>query len=133
MAQDDWKVFLRDAPVVKVQNKAKKPKKAGGKPADAESKAKTERHTPGLMQALGVAERRLVRGVAQAAGSYAKRSKKAAQGARDGALKDAVKNVVKAQEKAAAQLAKVPSDLTKSREYRKAAKQVRRNVRRIAW
>jgi hypothetical protein len=131
MAQNDWKVVLRDAPVVKV---AKKAKKKGVKAAGDQSPAKKkERHTPGLMQALGVGERRIVRGVAQAAASYAKRSKKAAESARDGGVKEAVKNVANAQKKALSQIAKIPGDLTKSREYRRATKQVRRNVRRIAW
>jgi hypothetical protein len=127
---DDWKLKLRDAPVVTV---AKKSTKKGANASDGEAAAKKEKHTPGLLHAFGMGERRLARAVSQAAVAYTKRSKKAAQSGRDGAVRAVPENLAKALEKGLAQIVKIPSDVTKSREYRKASKQARRNARRIAW
>jgi len=133
MARTDWRTVLRDAPVVEVKRSKKKSGKLSGPPAANTAGGKKRRYSPGVMHVLGVGERRIVGGIAQAASDYLKRSKKSASGGRDGALKDVLRNMARAQESALAQLAKIPRDLTKSREVQRGTKQVRRTLRRLAW
>jgi len=130
MAQEDWRLFLRDASVVRVETKKKKKTAADTKAGAAVKKKR--KTSPGVMHVLGVAEQRILRGVAKAGGSYAKKSKKSAA-KKDGAVRDLLTNVAKAQEGAIGQLAKIPRDLVKARELKRGSKQVRKSVRRIAY
>jgi hypothetical protein len=132
MAQKDWRLFLRDAPVVSV--KAKKRKVAVESAEDAPAKKKKKPKTSrGAMHLLSVGEERIVRGLASAAGGYAKRSKKSALARKDGAIRDVLGNVAKAQQGAVAQIAKIPRDLTRARELKKGSKRLQKSLRRLAW
>jgi hypothetical protein len=133
MAQRDWRLFLRDAPVVTVKAKKRKAvvqSEEEGGPAKKKKKPKTSR---GAMHLLGVGEERVVRGVAKAAGSYAERSKKSALARKDGAIRDLLDNVAKAQQSAVGQIAKIPRDLTRVRELKKGSKRLQKSLRRLAW
>jgi hypothetical protein len=132
MAQTDWRLFLRDASVVRVETKKKK-RAAVESGSDVVAKKKRKKKTsPGVMRVLGVGEQRLVRGIAKAAGDYAERSKKSAA-SKDGAVRDVLKNVAKAQESALAQIGKIPRDLTKARELKRGSKRLRKSLRKLAW
>jgi uncharacterized protein YigA (DUF484 family) len=85
------------------------------------------------MHLLGVGEERIVRGAANAAGAYAKRSKKSAAARKDGAVRDALENVAKAQQGAVAQIAKIPRDLTRARDLKRGSKRLQKSLRRLAW
>jgi hypothetical protein len=85
------------------------------------------------MYLLGVGERRIARGIAEAASEYARRADASATGSRDGAVRDAIENVVRAQEHALRQIAKIPRDVTRSRDYRRGSKRLRRSLGRVAW
>jgi hypothetical protein len=131
MAQRDWRLFLRDAPVVSVKTKKGKAAVEAGEAAPA--KKKKRKTSPGMMHLLGVGEERIVRGVAKAAGAYAKRSKKSAVARKDGAVRDALDNAAKAQEGAVAQIAKIPRDLTRARDLKRGSKRLQKSLRRLAW
>lgn len=131
MAQEDWRLFLRDASVVRVEPKKKKKAAVDAKPGAAVKKKK-RKTSPGVMHLLGVGEQRVVRSIAKAGSSYAKRSRKSAA-KKDGAVRDLVKNVAKAQEGAIGQLAKIPRDLVKARELKRGSKQLRKSLRRLAY
>ena len=133
MAQTDWRLFLRDASVVRVETKKKK-KVAVESDTDVVAKKKKKKKTktsPGVMRLLGVGEQRVVRAIAKAAGDYAERSKKSAA-SRDGAVRDVLKNLAKAQEGAIGQIGKIPRDLTKARELKRGSKRLRKSLRRLA-
>lgn len=133
MAQTDWRLFLRDASVVRVETKKKK-KVAVASDTDVVAKKKKKKKTktsPGVMRLLGVGEQRVVRAIAKAAGDYAERSKKSAA-SRDGAVRDVLKNLAKAQEGAIGQIGKIPRDLTKARELKRGSKRLRKSLRRLA-
>jgi hypothetical protein len=125
MAKADWRTTLRDSPVitVKVKNGAQKKTAA---------KKKKERYSPGVMYSLGVAERRVLRGLAEGAKDYLERSSASAEAHRDGALRDLVRNAARAQQTVIKQLAKIPKDITKSPEVKRGAKRVRSIVRIFA-
>ena len=134
MAQTDWRLFLRDASVVRVETKKKK-RAAVESEADVvakkKKKKKTTKTSPGVMRLLGVGEQRVVRAIANAAGDYGKRSKKSAA-SKDGAVRDVLKNLAKAQEGAIGQIGKIPRDLTKARELKRGSKRLRKSLRRLA-
>jgi hypothetical protein len=132
MAQTDWRLFLRDASVVRVETKKKKKAAVESETDVAVKKKKKRKTSPGVMRLLGIGEQRIVRGVAKAAGDYAKRSKKSAA-SKDGAVRGILKNVVKAQEGAIGQIAKIPRDLTKARELKRGSKRLGKSLRRLAW
>ena len=135
MAQTDWRLFLRDASVVRVETKKKK-KAAVESEADVvakkKKKKKTTKTSPGVMRLLGVGEQRIVRAIAKAAGEYAERSKKSAA-SKDGAVRDMLKNVARSQEGAIGRIAKIPRDLTKARELKRGSKRLGKSLRKLAW
>lgn len=132
MTSRNWRTFLRDAPVVEVRSRRAEKRSKRGAEADGGRK-RERRSSSGLMYLLGVGERRLARGLAQAASEYARRADASAMESRDGAVRDAIENVVRAQEHALRQMAKIPRDLTRSRDYRRGAKRVRRSLGRVSW
>jgi hypothetical protein len=75
----------------------------------------------------------VARGLARAAGEYARRAESSAEHSRDGAVRDAIENLVRAQEHALRQLGKIPRDLTQSRDYEKASKRMRKSLNRFTW
>ena len=130
MADADWRTTLRDARVVEVKKK-KRATAASSVPNDG----KTRRKKPsgGALYALGIAEHRVLGGVAKAANDYLKRSKKSAAARRDGAVRDLLDNLGKSQEKAIGQLAKIPMDVIKSPQVKRGTKRLRRTLRRLTW
>jgi hypothetical protein len=131
MVQEDWRLFLRDAGVVQVKPR-KKNKIAVGSKTEGAAKRKKKNTSPGVMHLLGVGEQRLLRGLAAAGGTYAKRSKKSAA-KKDGAVRDVLENLARAQETAVGQVAKVPRDLTRNRDLKRGSKRLRKSLRRVAY
>jgi hypothetical protein len=132
MARQNWRTFLRDAPVVEVAGR-KSGKRSKAASDDDRGRKRERRSQSGLMYLLGVGERRLARGLAGAASEYARRADASAGESRDGAVRDAIENLVRAQEHALRQIAKIPRDMTRSRDYRRGAKRLRRSFGRVAW
>ena len=128
MAKNDWRTTLRESAVVEV---GRGPKRDDASGTAAPKPRKKRRYSGGVLHALGVGERRVLGGLAAAAGDYLKRSKKSAAKRRDGAVRDLVANVARAQERAVTQLVKIPRDMTKAGGVKRATKQVRRAVRRV--
>jgi hypothetical protein len=131
MNETNWQSTLRDSPVVEVAKRSRAhatvPDPGAAKPK------KRKKSSSGVLFGLGVGERRLLQGLATAAGDYQARSAKSAGAKRDGAVRDVLKNLLRAQEKAVLQLTKIPNDLTKSKEYKRVSKRARRLLRRLAW
>jgi len=132
-SRGSWQTFLRDAPVVQVETRRAEKKKTKAKRGGDEDRKRERRSSSGLMYLLGVGERRLARGIAEAASEYARRADHSALESRDGAVRDAIENVVRAQEHALRQFAKIPRDLTRSRDYRRGSKRLRRSFDRFSW
>ncbi len=135
MSSSDWRTTLRTAAVVQVKPKRAKRATPVGPTSDEAAVPKARkskrRYSGGLLHALGVGERRVLGGLAAAAGDYLARSKKSAAKRRDGAVRDLARNLAKAQERAVAHLAKIPRDLTKAADVKRATTQVRKAVSRL--
>lgn len=128
MADVDWRTALRDARVVEVKRK-RTAKDAPG----ADGTPQKKKRSKGALYALGIAERRVLGGIAKAGSDYLERSKKSAAKRRDGAVRDVLDNLAQSQEKALRQLAKIPMDVLKSPQVKRGTKRVRRAFRRLTW
>jgi hypothetical protein len=101
---------------------------------DGEKEHGARRYSPGLMTILGIAEDRVLGGLAKGADAYRSRSERSAHKRKDGAVRDFAENVMRSPEKFVDEVAKVPRDFTESRTWKRMRRRAGRvTVRLLEW
>jgi len=109
VANTDWLSVLQNPDVVKVS-------RGRGR----------RRYGKGVPHLLGLAEFRISQAVADGVEAYRRRSRRSARRRKDGALRDFARNIAAAQDKVVTRMAKLPRDLTGTREFTRLNKSMRK-------